>query len=240
MKNEKKTKQINEFTLIELLVVIAIIAILAAMLLPALNSARDSAKAITCTNNLKQMDLAFLSYANDYDGWCIPTMYYYSSSNYYWYNAPFAMRNYLHIESEDKLSTIGVLRCPSNPLAWGGSALGYDVGNYALNYSVGSTNSGANYPWRKIFFFKSPSNSICFLDAGLKVGAGEKCVYYMQGFKSVIYPGATGGAVSDGCFVHLKRMNIGFMDGHAGGVVPTQYLSQTSAKELIFNQELDL
>jgi len=74
----------SNFTLIELLVVIAIIAILAAMLLPALASARERAKSMHCVSNLKQIGQCAASYTSDAGDLVMPGRFLTGSDAIYW------------------------------------------------------------------------------------------------------------------------------------------------------------
>ncbi len=151
MKVEFKRK-CNHFTLIELLIVIAIIAILAAMLLPALNNARERGKMIQCASNLNQIGKAELLYANDngdfitplnlgssWDskvagGWWVNLL----ACKYLpvpgWYNSPPGTGPFTE---EERLADVesGVFRCPSvvSTEGWGG---GVGISSEVVNHTL--------------------------------------------------------------------------------------------------------
>lgn len=107
------------FTLIELLVVIAVIAILAAMLMPALERARQSAQQISCLSNQKQLGLGMAMYINDWDGYPPDVVQERpSGSGQIWPWGKVLARDYLGdstVSSSSKWGFRGVLSCPTDP-----------------------------------------------------------------------------------------------------------------------------
>ncbi len=133
------------FTLIELLVVIAIITILAAILLPALQKAREKARTAVCQNNLKQIGLALMMYTQDYDEHLIPGGLVRSGSVYWFY----LLDTYVGQPDWARLRTQGIFQCPSRqPLntTWNRFGYGWNFDYFGYAYNNKGVGWGTRLP----------------------------------------------------------------------------------------------
>lgn len=174
----------KKFTLIELLVVIAIISILAALLLPALNNARERGKRIGCMNNLKQFSILFAQYGNDYDHFPVPCYKTYSpqpSNTPEWWGV-YSWNHALYDLGYISPSALkSVIRCPAfsfivtNPKS--------NVRSYAMNGGANVTNNGSS---------GSTLNGIC-----IKQSSSSNTPYLPQKLNQVPQPSGTFMLVED-------------------------------------------
>lgn len=201
------------FTLIELLVVIAIIAILAAILLPALNSARERGRSASCTNNLKQLGTTISMYTSDNDDWMMPDKM--ISNNELLWNWGYAFYKAGYVG-------IGTFRCESlaggnfakeqaesNREAWLFATTHYGYGNWGLGAKWG----GGGEPV-KFTRVQRPTEALTFTET-IKSGSTVDGWY----------------AVNDGIRIqnrHNDAANITWLDGHVSTMTNAQKLLTNS------------
>ena len=196
------------FTLIELLVVIAIIAILAAMLLPALNKAREKARGMACGSNMKQVGMVYLFYADDYQeflpcrdnlaGGFTPGGAVIDAKN--WLDG--VVSYYLNRENASQ-KAVELLRCPDEHAT-------VDITtNYGLNYLIATqTVNGVSRGLKTSSFRNAPQTAM------LVENYGHLCYAPAVLNASGVHVTGNIGPNRAAYFRHSGRAGVIFLDGH--------------------------
>jgi prepilin-type N-terminal cleavage/methylation domain-containing protein/prepilin-type processing-associated H-X9-DG protein len=193
------------FTLIELLVVIAIIAILAAILFPVFAKAREKARQTSCLSNLKQMGLAWLQYAQDYDekgAVCRVSTNYSSNVSNFFHDFPILLTPYIKNNQ--------VFDCPSSGYKYAGTN-SYNPASYQQNVRLGNEPGGTANVYAPVSLGMISSPATCPLQWD---SANTNC----EGWWVINYLGIR----------HNDGFNCSFCDGHSKWLQPQSAVNQIS------------